>query len=48
MSEEVGEEDTQHPEQTLMSVTANLMLQRDINEYSARSDFPPNSLSDPF
>lgn len=27
---------------------ANLMLQKDIRENSARSEFPSNSLSDPF
>ena len=47
ISEEGGEEDRHQQAWALMQFVASLMLQRYINE-SARSDFPPNSLSDPF
>ena len=48
ISEKVGGEDRHQQAWVLMCFVAKLMLQRYINENSARSDFPPNSLSDPF
>ena len=48
ISEEGGAEARHQQAWALIWFVANLMLQRYINENSARSDFPPNSLSDPF
>ena len=48
ISEKGGGEDRHQQAWALMWFVAKLMLQRYINENSARSDFPPNSLSDPF
>lgn len=48
MSEEEEEEKDSYPQTWALTFTANLMLERDISEDSATSEFPPNSLSDPF
>lgn len=48
MLEEEEEEKDRHPHTWALMFTANLILQRDISEKLARSEFPSNSFSDPF